>query len=459
VAQVVENAGPAARVTPGEFLKRKMAFYGLTAATLAAEIDVHVQTIYNVTTGKRPISSKLAAKLARRFVEQVDVWLSDTIELTPVDASLATKPVKRSKAGGETSNVIEMQLFAKPAERSDGILIDREIVALLERPESGVSINPFDLRQVEPASYDLTMGIIVTEGFHNLSEYDWVSVLRYVHERETLSPRDRERIAQLLETTADLSFLPSPGSQAQSVTIGPLKPAVIIAREIVQFDKYHLADVGGTARNAINGLFVNHGFQIDPGYVGAMVFTALNIGARPLTLTLGQKLASLAIRRLHRPPEKAYHADIERSIRSLSMRLYDQIKAMFEYKALARGEFKASSGHFEETFVGSSLEDVQDNVVSTLLKDFSKGSEDISVSSGLRQAMHDAIDSVTVSRAETDALIRRFKIVLPEQTEHALSFFRMKESKQTLRDTLIRLGRDPIEGMVALLDDDDSPTP
>ena len=132
----VGKPGGVTTLTPAAFLKRKMALSGLNATALAKGLGVHVQTVYNVTTGNRPISPSLALKLSKRFVEPVDVWLSPEIEISTSDLTDMALTAKRAKQrSGRVDGEQSLPLFrdgAPTVQNVDRILVDREIEQLLE---------------------------------------------------------------------------------------------------------------------------------------------------------------------------------------------------------------------------------------------------------------------------------------------------------------------------------------
>ncbi len=423
---------------PGEYLKRAMALEGLTATALAQELGVHAQTIYNVTTGKRPISSALAVKLAARFVEPVEDWLAPLMEgpATSRAAMSSTRGIAVAGLAGSAGAV-------EYAENLDGILVDREIIRLLAGAH-GVSVTPFNPEQVQPASYDLTIGLIISRGFRSVSVADWRMILKHECEPEASTARDVERIGRLRSTGVEYG---------RDLVLGNLESVVILCREDVAFSTTYLAEVGSTASNAVNGLLVNHGFQVDPGYRGSITVTAMNMGQEPIRLVAGDKILSLAIRRLASPPDRAYRDDMARKVLRIAERVDRAFKNSFDYSELDGGTWKAKLRSFDRTFLGASLDEVENEAVKAILEalaDRLDGTVDVPMTT----AAGEALESVTINQEDFSALVHRFDGLDADLIAEARSHFRSGHDLQTLRDTLNRLGLPVAVAAVGLAEDE-----
>lgn len=421
-----------------EFLKLKMADAHLTALMLANQIDVHPQTLYNVTTGKRPISSKLALKLANRFDEPVQLWLSEIVNIAEI------KPISGLQApDGETRGASVTPLFSEHGRSESGLLVDREIRAMLESADS-MRISPFDSRNVEPASYDLTVGLIIERGFKEMSQHDWTMALRLYYEPDKLEERERDRIATVLDRKANsIEYF---GSR----TLQPGESRIVVTREIVQFDKFYLAFAGGTSHNAMRGLIVNHGLQIDPGYSGALFVRASNLDSDPIDVAAGDKIVSLAIMRLPRAPERAYQEDNAARFLRIAEGLERGLTNLFQYKPVGDGEFKAECESLGLSYVCASRDAAEARAVDVVLAALEAPHPDIE--EALNRALLEILDSVTIDKSDTKALIRRFGVLDPVRIESAKKVFVYKNDRQTLHDTLSRLQLDLLQCLVKLLE-------
>jgi deoxycytidine triphosphate deaminase len=441
--------GGVTTVTPAEFLKRRMAVSGLSATALAKDLKVHVQTLYNVTTGKRPISSSLALKLSKRFVEPVDVWLSEAVEVTSSDVADALT-AKRAKRNGKTESEQDLPLFAgsPPAlPKVDRILVDRDIEQLLVAPGGPVNITPYDPDQVQPASYDLTVGIIIEKGFRLLSEHEWVLVLKRAFEPENSQSREAVYVDAFLKKKGDSVRWHKAFELVERTSV------VILTRELVSFEKEYLAEVGSTATNAMHGLLVNHGFQIDPGYSGPIIVTAMNIGNDAYTLTNGDKIVSLAIRKLAEPPEHAYRADIQQRVVAVFHRVDDALKSLFTCRALHRDqEYAAESDALGQSHIAESEDEALNKAVSALMEALAKPVSDCPANRSLDAAVRGVLDSVTIDKQEAKALIRHFAITEETTKANAMRYFATPDDRQTIGATLRRLGQDPILALLTMMD-------
>lgn len=447
VAKAVAGDG-GITLPPGEFLKRRMALAGLSATALAQEIKVHVQTIYNVTTGKRPISSTLALKLSRRFVEPVEVWLSDAIEISADSAQVALT-AKRARRSGQVEGLGSTPLFAGYSENVDGILVDREIEDLLASRTSPVSIAPFDPAHVQPASYDLTIGIIIEAGFRELSEHQWGLVLRKEHDRDAPLTRETEYIEELIAAKEGKI------RYSTSATLRRGDSVVILAREFVSFSTQYLAEVGSTATNAMSGLLVNHGFQIDPGYAGPIFVTAMNIGLDDFPIAAGDKIVSIALRRLARPPERAYQADIGQRILGISEKVDKALKGLFRCRALlGEGEVIAESTAFDEAHIGTSEDEALNKAVASIMAALAQPGAEDPEKQAIAAAVGKVLSSISIDKPDAKALVRYFAVADDAVKARVMKFFVAPDDRQTLGATLERLNLDPILALVRISEED-----
>lgn len=428
------------RISPNELLRRKIAMAGLNASVLARQLEVHVQTIYNVTTAKRGISAALALKLSRRFPESVEIWLAQEVEVA-IDGAELGAPVRVDEADDSAGRP-----FDDYAENIDGILVDREIESLLRRNAGNVVITPYRPDQVQPASYDLTVGLVIDQGFRELSEYEWGLVLRKEFERSGLPTRELEHVElRIKESEGAISY-------STATTLKRGASAVVMARELVSFRGNYLAEVGSTSHHARAGLLVNHGFQIDPGFSGPIFVTAMNIGLDDFELAAGDKLVSLALRRLARAPDRGHRDDMMRSILDIGHKIDVGIKTMFFCRTLLDGGFNAESKHFDFTHFGHSEDEALDKAVSAVLALLAEPNRDDEEEQKVLHRLDETLRSLSISRHDAEQLIAFLGVKDRPLCTQALKHFSDAEDRQTLGATLSRLKVDPLIALRAIMD-------
>lgn len=161
------------------------------------------------------------------------------------------------------------------------ILCDRDIDA---RVKSGdIQIEPFDWRQLQPASYDLLLG----DSFRvfNTTEHSMVDV------RDI--PEDLTRVVTIRE---DGFFILHPGdfvlgSSIERFRIGP----------------YFLGRLEGKSSLGRLGIIVHAtaGF-IDPGFNGHVTLELTNVSGTPVKLYPGMRIGQMSFAHLTRAPERLY---------------------------------------------------------------------------------------------------------------------------------------------------------
>jgi plasmid maintenance system antidote protein VapI/deoxycytidine triphosphate deaminase len=434
------------KLDPREYLRRRMAMKGRSATQLAEEIDVSVQTIYNIVGLKRPISHKLAIKLARYFDESVDIWLSEAVSIDSDATSLT--PVRKSVAKDARSEVApsDIPLFKGLSESGSGILVDREINALLRADEPGVRITPYSLNQIEAASYDLTVGLIITDRFEDLSPEEWGILARHLY-NDPLNDQEKKKVKSILQKAPNQAYTRG------KVTLGKLDSVTIVAREHLEFSSNFVADVGSVSRHARHGLLVNHGFQIDPGYVGSIIVTAIEIIDTKFELEAGQKLVSLAIRKLPRAPDKSYNELVDRKLRLIGRDLEELLKSLFEVERLQSGTFRAHSA-FGATFTDETDEDVVLIRAVAWVLDSIEQNGSGGIDTGLREVLQSTVlKGVLVELEHVDTLIRLFDVKATDKIKKGKEYFdrHNQQDRQTLWDVLSHLGVDPIAGLEKLI--------
>jgi transcriptional regulator with XRE-family HTH domain len=414
--------------TPGEHLKRQLRLHGLSALDLADEFDIHPQTIYNVTSGKRQISAKLAVKLAEKFGQPVEFWLGE-----PLPEPVAPQPTN-------VHGMAAMRGATSPAGRPGNdlerfpsdLLVDHALRETVNRAGSGLAIHPFDEANISPASFDLTIGLIVTKGFSKLDKYAWGLIVKYECNDETLLEDERaEARALIREYEDDIEYF-------DALTLEKREAVGIVMREELKFSRDFLARAGGTTKNAIRGLNIEHGLQVDPGYSGPILITAFNMGLERIDLQAEQKILSLEIIRLGHSPADPYHEGTNSKIARIVERLSAEITALFDYEVLAqerrvRAELRQNS---DVSFIcDGELEEVRSTVVRRVIEGLAAPGEVDPFALPFARAL----GQVTIEKEEAEALIRRFPEVTAEAQVRALDAFNDGADRRTLKETIKKL--------------------
>lgn len=165
------------------------------------------------------------------------------------------------------------------------ILSDLDILRLQE--ERLDLVLPFDPEKVQPASYELTLGV----GF---------SYLREKHCPLDVTDKREAEESYLDEGDDDGKYYLFPGDFA-----------LVTTAETVNIPADYLARVEGKSSLARLGLMVHvtAGF-IDPGFHGTITLEVTNLnGARPLALPIGMKIAQLAFEELSTTALRPYGSD------------------------------------------------------------------------------------------------------------------------------------------------------
>lgn len=434
-------------ITPNELLRRKIALAGLSATDLARQIGLHVQTIYNVTGDKRGISAGLALKLAHRFVEPADVWMADEVEIV-VDEDGAMIEARPAGAKSVSDDIADARRYADYAENVDGILVDREIEALLSSGGGGVVLTPYTPENVQPASYDLTVGLIIDRGFRGLSEYEWGLVLRSKYERDTAPHRETQHVQRRIDDSdGDIHC-------CTEIVLKRCESAVVMAREAAVFAGNYLADVGSTSSQAREGLLVNHGFQIDPGFQGAIFVTVMNIGIDDFRLRAGDKLVSLALRRLARAPDRAYRLNTTQAVHDIADRIANAIKGLFTCEELLDAGYQARTDRFDRPSIGPTQNEALDKAVASVLSILAEPDLSDPDDEQIVNVVGALVNRMPIKRSEAEALIE-FLGVDDRAKSSALKHFSSAQDYQTLGATLDRLTGDPVVGLRGIM----HPTP
>jgi len=145
------------------------------------------------------------------------------------------------------------------------ILTDRQIREAVHKGE--IVIDPFEDKQVQPASYDLRVG----------------------EQGATTSSKKK------LDIKGDGYLLIQPGDFA-----------VVIVLEYISLTAQYAARIGLRSKYARKGLVATTGPQIDPGYDGKLVIGLTNLTPKAITLPFKDDLLTVEFHKLEEPSSNPY---------------------------------------------------------------------------------------------------------------------------------------------------------
>lgn len=182
------------------------------------------------------------------------------------------------------------------------ILSDGEIVDWLNM--GSLTIKPFNPEQVQPASYDVTLGdeFLIMRPHNSTAIYPW--------DKQT-ALFDTIRLSRPLE-----HFVLHPGKFCLART----RETFIIPDDLA-------VQVGGKSSLGRLGLIVHAtaGF-VDPGFQGSITLELGNVGELPIALEQGMPIGQLVFTRLSRPAQRPYHGKYQNQIEVTPSRYYQNFE-------------------------------------------------------------------------------------------------------------------------------------
>ena len=145
------------------------------------------------------------------------------------------------------------------------ILTDELIVEA--NSKGWVTIEPFDAKQVQPASYDLRIG------------------------PEAATSSDREKINV---------------RQKGFIELAPSDFAIVVSEEKICLDNKHTARFGLRSKWARKGLVATTRAQIDPGFEGRLTVGLTNLTSKKIALSHMEDFLTVEFHRLERPVNETY---------------------------------------------------------------------------------------------------------------------------------------------------------
>ncbi|GEM_PF-3095746 len=439
VVRLEKVEGP---LSKGAYLKRKILLEGQNVNDFALLIGVHPQTLYNVTRPERPrrISAQLALTLSQHFAEGVGFWLSPEPVPAEADATPSTGVHTNTQ---RPSAKAERGAASKLISSSSCILVDKDIAALLADPLNNTSLTPSETIQIEPASVDLTFGLIMPAHWRSIAPAKWATLQKW-HYSDRSSKSLNEEARKILE----IAKASEEETIVENRKIDKNESVFVLARQEVKFSKKHLARVGAVAENVMRGLQVTHGLQVDPGFNGPFFVIVTNLCEDSIYLKEGDKLVSLEIHRLAYAPDEAHKSEAFSKCAGIAVKLTNKLQEFFEYKPLDNGSIKASSEYFTITPVASDEFEVKGETLDLMLQALRAPSKTQEANLKFWEKIDAAADNIAISRNEAKALGVYFNI--PRQKNKAIDWFKTQESQQTLKDTIDRMDLNIREAIVRL---------
>jgi len=145
------------------------------------------------------------------------------------------------------------------------LMTDAQIKTAVERKE--IMLDPFFLRQIQPASYDLGLG--------------------------------RTAFTSSMKETVDLS-------KKGVLIVEPGEFAVVESREYVKLDSSTAAQLGLRSEYAQRGLVMLSGPQIDPTFEGILVVRLVNLAPKRIAIPYEAPFLTVQFFRLNQPVEEEY---------------------------------------------------------------------------------------------------------------------------------------------------------
>jgi len=186
-----------------------------------------------------------------------------------------------------------------------GVLSDRDIVSEVRdtkqksktdwRSVSGLDIEPFDEDNVQPASYDLTLG----------SEWD---VPVKAHPEDLPLTIDRgvpDSATRRYEAdTFVLNSIQNPKVDGSAIDSGPFVLGHV--EESITIPDYITAEVKGRSSVGRLGVVPHTAGWGDPGFEGQLTLEFVNFGPNPVELEAGMRIAQVVFQYTSQPAEEPY---------------------------------------------------------------------------------------------------------------------------------------------------------
>ncbi len=379
-----------------EYLAREMLRKGLKKRELADELGIHRQTLYNILSGNRRISYKVALKLSKRFEEPADFWMKENVRVASGPLEPTSEPRKDNAA-----QTLELA-SSKPISTSPQILVDFEIEEVIEK--GLIHIDPFDPSNVKSASMDLTVGLLTQKPFDGDDD----------HKQST----------------------------GNTVSLKSQESINIVVKERVRFGKDYLARVGQITHNAARGLLVMHGIQIDPGYAGSLHIRAVNLTPEKISISVGDPILSLEIVRLSKTPREAFQNHELDSIEGLAHRIEEALRGLFDVTKGPDNTLAASWPEAEIYTDGGTKIQALDKAIKTVCRELEGLKKDSPyITDVIRAEVAKRAGELVITEDDVYTLARKAGVHIGPKLDIAIAPYTQNEAEwQPLGPTCRRLG-------------------
>lgn len=241
---------------PGQIINSEILPQFNSQTELADKLGITKGQLHNILVGQRSVSSELALTLSDISGKPASFWMHAQAMFNVTHKNIKGRDLNQRQ-------VDTKQLEHNLKLSGNSTLVDEQIEYAI-----GVSllkIEPFSFDNLEPASYDLTVGEVVHNG---------VAV-------------DEEVLA---------------GSEGVIVEAGDR--LAIRTRERIQLSKHIVGHLGGMTSLTRLGAFYSVAAQVDPTFEGSLVVSIWNQGHINFPLKFGQKFLTLELSYLAIPPRE-----------------------------------------------------------------------------------------------------------------------------------------------------------
>lgn len=173
-----------------------------------------------------------------------------------------------------------------PPNMRSGILSDTDIhteIAKYEHRNHGLNIEPFDPQNVQPASYDLTLG----DTFQR----------QYQHGPGSVQSVENGAVDRVPQTV---------GEDIDELVVQPQEFVLGHTEECIHLPPYISGEVKGRSSVGRMGLIPHTAGWIDPGFTGQITLEFVNHSERPVKIEPGQRIAQVVFSYTNRPATKPY---------------------------------------------------------------------------------------------------------------------------------------------------------
>jgi len=395
------------------YLDREMQRRGMSKTQLADDLGVHRQTIYKIISGKRPISYNLAQKLSTRFPVKADFWLNETVRVSKPSSSV---PQVRTILNKNEDSPEDPMLKAQAVSSfgSPQILVDFQIREAIA--EKGIEIEKYEEKNIHSASVDLVIGSMTVVPIDQLKREDF--------------------------------------NKTDPVTLQPLEGINIIAAEKLKFSRNYLARVGAIAANSMRGLQVLHGFQVDPGFEGNMLFRAVNLGSMPILLDVGMPVLSLEIVKLAVTPDKVFKAEESKRLNKISVQIDDGLYSLVEPEKTEVDDYRVFWDRAGIETINKSRSKAMDEALGVIYQVMRGGNGvagyDASV---ICEAIYKMLSNIRLDSEDAQLLIRKANVTDTHLLNAVLQPFRGNDNAlQSFSMACKKAGLDPLKAALAYID-------